>query len=146
MKINNIIELSFKIKFCDISLGKSVIECNDTPGFIANRMAVFWMLNAAVEALESKLSVEEADQIIMQTFNSPKTGVFGLIDLVGLDIVPPILGSLLNNLPKYDEYNDIQDIPDIFRYMLSQKMFGRKSNGGFYKLDKINGKNTKHST
>jgi len=133
------------IDFCDANLGKSVIECKDTPGFIANRIAVFWMLNAAVEAINSNLSVEEADQIIMRIFNTPKTGVFGLIDLVGLDIVPPVLESLLNVLPKYDEYHEIQELPEIFRYMLDQKMFGRKSNGGFYKLGKVDGKNRKHS-
>ena len=55
-----------KIKvFCDINLGKSVIETKDTPGFIGNRIGVFWIERAAAEAINYKLTVEETDAIII---------------------------------------------------------------------------------
>ena len=90
------------INFCDIYLGKSVIETKDTPGFIGNRIGIFWIERAAVEALNANLSVEEADAIIMNIFNVPKTGVFGLIDIVGLDLMPAVVDTLLKNIPEND--------------------------------------------
>ena len=79
------------INFCDINLGKTIIETKDTPGFIGNRIGIFWIERAVVEAIKSNLSVEEADLIIANVFKVPKTGVFGLIDIVGLDLMPSVV-------------------------------------------------------
>ncbi|HIA60290.1 MAG TPA: 3-hydroxyacyl-CoA dehydrogenase family protein, partial [Pelagibacterales bacterium] len=106
------------INFCDIHLGKSVIETKDTPGFIGNRIGIFWIERAAVEALNANLSVEEADAIIMNIFNVPKTGVFGLIDIVGLDLMPAVVDTLLKNIPKTDLYHSVHQKPELFDYML----------------------------
>ena len=129
------------INFCDINLGKTVIETKDTAGFIGNRIGIFWIERAVVEAIKSNLTIEEADSIIMNVFNAPKTGVFGLIDVVGLDLIPVVVNSLLNNIPKNDYYHSIHQTPEIFKYMLKNKMIGRKGDGGFYKL--VNKKNNK---
>jgi len=135
-----------KIKiFCDINLGKSVIETKDTPGFIGNRIGIFWIERAAVEAINYKLKIEEADSIITNVFKVPKTGVFGLIDVVGLDLLPSVVKSLLNNLPHDDHYHSVHQTPEIFKYMLKNKMIGRKGKGGFYKLIKKNDKKIKYS-
>ena len=83
------------------------------------------MLNAAVKAINADLSVEEADQIIMRVFNAPKTGVFGLIDVVGLDLLPPVLGSLLQGVSKNDDYHEFRDHPDSFQYMLEHNLIKR---------------------
>jgi 3-hydroxyacyl-CoA dehydrogenase len=131
--------------FCDINLGKTVIETKDTPGFIGNRIGIFWIERAAVEAIKSDLTVEEADSIIMNAFKVPKTGVFGLIDVVGLDLIPPVVKSLLLNIPKSDYYHSVHETPEIFQFMLENKMIGRKGDGGFYKLINIKNKKIKHS-
>ena len=131
--------------FCDINLGKTVIETKDTPGFIGNRIGIFWIERAAVEAIKSGLTVEEADSTIMNTFKVPMTGVFGLIDVVGLDLIPPVVKSLLLNIPKSDYYHSVHKTPEIFQFMLENKMIGRKGDGGFYKLININNKKIKHS-
>ena len=131
--------------FCDINLGKTVIETKDTPGFIGNRIGIFWIERAAVEAIKSGLTVEEADSTIMNVFRVPKTGVFGLIDVVGLDLIPPVVKSLLLNIPKSDYYHSVHKTPEIFQFMLENKMIGRKGDGGFYKLININNKKIKHS-
>ncbi len=139
-------EILNKIKiFCDINLGKSVIETKDTPGFIGNRIGIFWIERAAVEAINYKLKVEEADAIIMNVFKVPKTGVFGLIDVVGLDLLPSVVSSLLNNLPQDDHYCAVHQTPEIFNFMLKNKMIGRKAEGGFYKLINKNNKKIKYS-
>ncbi len=131
--------------FCDYRLGKTVIECKDSPGFIGNRIGVFWMMVASIRAIEMDLSVEEADQIISSVFGAPKTGVFGLLDVVGLDLMPHVMGSMTQNLDQNDEYQNYKKTPEIFNYMLDKKLIGRKGIGGFYKLENINGVKVKNS-
>ncbi|MHA1114011.1 MAG: 3-hydroxyacyl-CoA dehydrogenase family protein, partial [Alphaproteobacteria bacterium] len=49
--------------FADRVMGKTVVDCNDRPGFIANRVGVMWLLAGVVEAVEGGLTVEEADAV-----------------------------------------------------------------------------------
>ena len=133
------------IEFCDIHLGKTVIETKDTPGFIGNRIGIFWIERAAVEAIKFDLTVEEADSVISNVFKVPKTGVFGLIDVVGLDLMPFVVKSLLQNIPKDDYYHSVHETPEIFKFMLENKMIGRKGDGGFYKLIDVENNKIKHS-
>ena len=133
------------IEFCDNKLGKSVIDCKDTPGFIGNRIGVFWMIVAAEKAIKMGLNVEEADTVISSVFGAPKTGIFGLLDLVGLDLMPHVMSSMTEHLDKNDEYNLYSKPPEIFDYMLENKLIGRKGIGGFYKLENVNGKKVKTS-
>ena len=139
-------EIFEKIKnFGDINLGKSVIETKDTPGFIGNRIGIFWIERASLEAIKLNLTVEEADFIIQNIFKVPKTGVFGLLDVIGLDLIPPVVESLLNNLPDDDYYKSVHSTPEIFNKMLDKKLIGRKGDGGFYKLVNKNNKKIKYS-
>ena len=85
--------------FCDIQLGKSVVVCKDTPAFIANRIGTFWIESAIREAFDGGLTVEEVDALAGKAFGFPKTGVFGLLDLVGIDLGPHVAKSLLSTLP-----------------------------------------------
>ena len=62
------------MNFAINKLGKSVIDCKDTPGFIGNRIGVFWMIVAAEKAIKMGLNVEEADTVISSVFGAPKTG------------------------------------------------------------------------
>ena len=66
-------------KFCDEKLGKTVVICNDSPGFLGNRVGVYAMQVAMTEAFNLGLSVEEADAIFGRPMGIPKTGVFGFI-------------------------------------------------------------------
>ena len=76
--------------FADLALGKTVVRCKDRPGFIANRLGIFWMQTGVIEAIDAGLTVEEADAVMGKPFGIPKTGVFGLLDLVGLDLMPHV--------------------------------------------------------
>jgi 3-hydroxyacyl-CoA dehydrogenase len=123
-------------EFCDVRLGKGVIRAKDTPGFIANRIGGMWIQSALQAAFELGLSVEEADAIMGRPFGMPRTGIFGLMDLVGIDLAPQVAASMQRTLPKDDPYLRIyQDRPLIAR-MIAEGYTGRKGKGGFYRLSK----------
>lgn len=131
--------------FCDVKLGKGVVVCKDTPGFIANRIGTYWMECAVYHAMDVGISVEEADAVLGKPVNMPKTGVFGLIDLVGLDLMPLIAKSFLNTLPVDDAYRALhRDVP-LFNKMIADGYTGRKGKGGFYRINREGGGKTKEA-
>lgn len=130
---------------CDERLGKSVVVCKDTPGFIANRIGTYWMECAVYHAMDQGIKVEEADAVLSKPLNMPKTGVFGLIDLVGLDLMPLIAKSFLKTLPEVDPYRSLhRDVP-LFDKMIAEGYTGRKGKGGFYRLNKEGGGKVKEA-
>lgn len=122
-------------EFCDIKLGKGVVVCHDTPGFIANRLGVFWLTVGVNQAIKQGISVETADAIMSQPVGIPKTGVFGLIDLVGIDLMPKLSESLLSTLPVKDAYRTHYIDHPFIKQMIAAGYIGRKGKGGFYRLD-----------
>ncbi len=131
--------------FSDVQLGKSVIDCKDTPGFIANRIGTFWIEAALREAFAGGLPVEEVDAIAGKPFGFPKTGVFGLLDLVGIDLGPHVAKSLLASLPKDDLYSVLHTESPFIDKMIASGLTGRKGKGGFYRLDTSGGKKVKQT-
>ncbi len=121
--------------FCDERLGKGVVVCNDTPGFIANRLGVFWLTAGVNEAIKQGVSVEVADAVMSRPCGIPKTGVFGLIDLVGVDLMPKLSDSLLSTLPEKDDYRDLFIDHKFVHGMIDAGYTGRKGKGGFYRLN-----------
>jgi 3-hydroxyacyl-CoA dehydrogenase len=126
--------------FCDRQLGKGVVHCKDRPGFIANRIGTYWITASINAAMDLGLTVEEADAVMGKPFGIPKTGVFGLIDLVGLDLMPHVSASLRSTLPPDDPYQAIYREPPLFQRMIAEGYTGRKGKGGFYRLNREAGK------
>ena len=126
-------------QFCDVKLGKGVIDCKDTPGFIANRIGIYWIANAIHHAFETGISVEEADLIMSRPVGIPKTGVFGLMDLIGIDLLPLIAKSFADTLDSNDEFFKIYKDHDLIKKMIEDGYTGRKGKGGFYRLNTDNG-------
>ncbi len=124
---------------CDEVLGKGVIYCKDTPGFIANRIGTYWMERAVLAAMDLGVSVEEADAVCSKPFSMPRTGVFGLIDLVGLDLMPKIAHSFMDTLPKDDVYRALHREVPLFAKMIADGYTGRKGKGGFYRISRGEG-------
>ncbi len=126
--------------FCDHVLGKSIVRCKDTPGFIANRIGTYWLQRGVNAALDGGLSVEEADAVMGRPFGIPKTGVFGLLDLVGLDLMPHIDASMTALLSAEDAYvRGLRDNPMLTK-MIGDGYTGRKGKGGFYRINREAGK------
>ena len=132
-------------EFGDVRLGKGVVVAKDTPGFIGNRIGIYWMQNAVVAAMELGLSIDEADAIGSRPFGIPKTGVFGLLDLIGIDLMPHLAKSMLSLLPKTDSYVAISAEPPVVTTMIKNGWIGRKGPSGFYRLRKEGGEKIKES-
>ena len=120
-------------KLCDERLGKGVVHCKDTPGFIANRIGTYWITCAINEAIERGLKVEEADAA-HRPMGIPSTGVFGLVDLVGLDLMPLVSKSMLVSLPPDDDFRRIFKEHPLLGRMIAEGNIGRKGKGGFYRM------------
>ena len=131
--------------FADRRLGKGVVICNDTPGFVANRIGSVWMQVAVNAALDLKLTVEEADAVMSRPVGIPKTGIFGLLDLVGIDLKPKVDASLAATLPEGDAYHSHRRKWPLMERMIETGYTGRKGKGGFYRLNKDAGKRVKEA-
>ena len=123
-------------KFCETELGKGAIICNDTPGFLGNRIGVYAMQVAMTEAIKMKLTVEEADAIFGRPMGIPKTGVFGLYDLIGIDLMADVLKSFIKELPKTDEFHFVGKEILLVKKLIQTGYTGRKGKGGFYRMNK----------
>ncbi|MFT3971544.1 MAG: 3-hydroxyacyl-CoA dehydrogenase NAD-binding domain-containing protein [Micropruina sp.] len=116
----------------DHQLGKTVLRCRDTPGFLANRIGNFWMAVASAEALAGDVDIETADAVMTRAFGTPRTGVFGLFDLVGINLVPSIWTSFLRLLPADDAYHRFDITTNaVFTGLLERGLVGRRGPGGF---------------
>ena len=131
-------------QFADVHLGKECVLCNDTPGFIANRIGTFWLQCGILEALELGLTVEEADAA-MAPFGIPKTGIFGLCDLIGLDLLPHVLDFMRLALSPGDDFHQVDRTPPLVQRMISEGLTGRKGKGGFYRLQTKDGQRVKEA-
>ena len=130
---------SLKI-FCEKELGKGAIVCNDTPGFLGNRIGVYAMQVAMTEAIKMKLSIEEADAVFGRPMGIPKTGVFGLYDLIGIDLMADVLKSFKKELPETDDFQNVaKEIPLVSK-LINDGYTGRKGKGGFYRMNKSGNK------
>lgn len=133
-------------EFADHRLGKRVTMCNDRPGFIGNRLGVYFIQRAFKATLELGLSVEQADAMLGRPIGLPKTAVFALMDLVGIDLIPHVTESLLEHLPDDDPFHKIAGTgEEIILNMIQDGYTGRKGKGGFYKLNKDGGKKVKEA-
>ena len=128
--------------FCEKDLGKGVIICGDTPGFLGNRIGVYSMQVAMSDAVSMGLTVEEADAVFGRPMGIPKTGVFALYDLIGIDLMSDVLKSFKKELDPKDEFQKVIDDLPVIKDLINKGYTGRKGKGGFYRINKNNGKKT----
>jgi 3-hydroxyacyl-CoA dehydrogenase len=127
-------------QFLGARLGKGVVHAKDTVNFIGNRIGCFWMLaglHKAEAARAQGLSMEAIDALMGKPLGIPPTGLFGLIDLIGLDVMDLVARNLAANLPDGDAGRAYASLPPIEQAMLQRNQLGRKSGGGFYRSLKL---------
>ena len=139
-KLNDKDKIEILKNFCEKSLGKGVIVCGDTPGFLGNRIGVYAMQVAMTQAIKMNLSIEEADAVFGRPMGIPKTGVFALYDLIGIDLMQDVLISFKKELSKEDKFQNVASDLPIIKKLVDTGYTGRKGKGGFYRMNKTNDK------
>ncbi|MFL2983873.1 MAG: 3-hydroxybutyryl-CoA dehydrogenase [Candidatus Poseidoniaceae archaeon] len=107
-------------------MGKTALSCNDSPGFVSNRI-LCPMLNEAILTLQEGVAKPEAIDGIMKLGMNHPIGPLALSDLIGLDTVLHIMNVLHEGLG-----NDKYAPAPLLVQMVEQGKLGRKSGEGFY--------------
>jgi 3-hydroxyacyl-CoA dehydrogenase len=131
--------MAFMQEFGDVRLGKKVIICKDTPAFLANRIGIYFMFRAITETIEQNIKIDEVDAVLGSPIGFPKEGVFGLLDLVGIGIIPLVTDSLLKTLADDDPFRsfDHEKGLALIHSLLKDGRTGRNApKGGFYRMHK----------
>ena len=124
----------------DEVLGKGVVPCDDTPGFLGNRVGVFALQVGMDEAFQQGLSIEHADALMGRPMGIPKTGVFGLYDMIGVDLMSDVVDTLGDILPVQDVFHAVgrsnNPANALINELIADGFTGQKSGkGGFYRED-----------
>jgi 3-hydroxybutyryl-CoA dehydrogenase len=107
-------------------LGKTPLLVNDAPGFVANRVMMPVINEAAFALMEGVASREAIDGVITLGFNHP-LGPLALADLIGLDVCLAVMEALHHDLGD-DKYRPCP----LLRRMVAAGHLGRKTGRGFY--------------
>ncbi len=134
--------VEFMTDFAERRLGKGVVVCKDTPNFIANRLGSVLGASTLGFVLENGYTVEEADAILSPLVGRPKTGLFRLQDLVGLDVSSSVGDNLYGLIPD-DETREVlrnQNLGSLRTTQMERGRLGDKTGQGFYKKPAKGGK------
>jgi 3-hydroxybutyryl-CoA dehydrogenase len=108
------------------ALGKVPVDVKNSPGFVANRVLIP-MINEAAFCLHEGLASAEEIDIVMKLGMGHPMGPLALADLIGIDTVLAIMQVLL------DGFNDPKYRPcPLLVEMVDAGHLGRKSGRGFY--------------
>ena len=115
-----------KVRGLTEKLGKTALDCNDSPGFVSNRV-LLPMINEAIFALYEGVATRESIDGIMKLGMNHPMGPLQLADFIGLDVCLAILNVL------YDGFGDskYRACPLLRRYV-DAGWLGRKTGRGFY--------------
>jgi 3-hydroxyacyl-CoA dehydrogenase len=89
-------------------LERTVVKCPDTPGFIANRVGLYFAFRAAMLAMEYGVRPDHADALLAVRFGVPRIGAFGLFDLVGLEAMNAIAKNMRSRLSGSDPWQSCE--------------------------------------
>jgi 3-hydroxyacyl-CoA dehydrogenase len=125
--------VDFLMHYGELFLGKTTVLCKDTPGFIANRLGIYALIQTIRVAEEMGLSVDEVDKLTGPVAGRPKSGTYRLSDVVGLDTTVHVANNLYASGEGTDESRDAFVLPEIMQKLFDNKWLGDKTGQGFYK-------------
>ena len=115
------------IKKISVEIDKIPVECNDSPGFVSNRILMPLINEAAYTYMEGVASVESIDEIMKLGMGHPM-GPLKLADLIGIDVCVSIMNVLLEGFK-----NEKYAICPLLIEMNKKGKLGMKTREGFYK-------------
>ena len=124
--------LAFAADYCDRRLGKGVVNCKDTPNFIANRIGSFFGSTVQMMTAEHDLTVEEVDFLTGPLIGLPKSASYRLLDIVGLDVWAHVSNNLYEAVPN-DPWRQRFILQPFMQDMVKRNWLGEKTGQGFYK-------------
>jgi len=115
-----------RVRSLSEKLGKTALDCNDSPGFVSNRV-LLPMINEAIFTLHEGVATRESIDGIMKLGMNHPMGPLQLADFIGLDVCLAILNVLYDGLgdSKY------RACPLLKRYV-DAGWLGKKTGRGFY--------------
>lgn len=124
--------VEYMSQFCERDLGKGVVQCKDTPNFIANRIGIFSMADVMQYFFNGDFRAEEIDFLLGTLTGYSKAATFRTADMSGLDVIEHVATNLYPKIPD-DERQEVFELPEAFEQMVEQGKYGNKAGEGFYK-------------
>jgi 3-hydroxyacyl-CoA dehydrogenase len=121
-------------EFADLRIGKNVVIAKDTPGFIANHVAMHGLVRIFESLASGQYTVEEIDAMTGPAIGRPKSATFRTVDIAGLDILVHVAKDLATRLPA--ERGSQFTFPPFVHEMLARGWIGEKAGRGFYERRK----------
>jgi 3-hydroxyacyl-CoA dehydrogenase len=116
--------------FIERRLGKSVVTAKDTPGFIANHVAMHGLIRVFEALASGAYTVEEIDAITGAAMGRPKSATFRTVDIAGLDVLVRVGADLAARLPA--SVSAQFTFPSFVMEMHRRGWIGEKAGRGFY--------------
>ena len=126
--------VSLVTEFIDRRLGKSTVTAKDTPGFIANHVAMHGLIRIFEVLAGGGFTVEEIDAITGTAIGRPKSATCRTVDIAGLDVLARVASDLAARLPP--PVSAQFALPPFVAEMCARGWIGEKAGRGFYERRK----------
>ncbi|MFM7014981.1 MAG: 3-hydroxyacyl-CoA dehydrogenase NAD-binding domain-containing protein [Bacteroidota bacterium] len=127
--------IDFLMHYGSRFLGKTTIECLDTPAFIANRIGVYSISSLFHQVDQSDFTINDIDLFTGTIIGRPKSATFRTCDVVGLDTLVHVSNNLAAALPEGNEKRTFE-LPGFIQQMVNNQWLGDKTKQGFFKKSK----------
>ncbi|WP_399679617.1 3-hydroxyacyl-CoA dehydrogenase/enoyl-CoA hydratase family protein [Xenophilus sp.] len=117
--------------FLTTTLGKGVVRAKDTPNFIGNRIGVFSILATMHHTAAFGLPFEVVDALTGPAIGRPKSATYRTADVVGLDTMVHVIGTMAETLPD-DPWHAHFQAPDWLQALVAKGALGQKTRAGIY--------------
>ena len=117
-------------RFLEQEFGKGVVECRDTPNFIANRVGVFALMDCLHRMQRSDLAAEEVDAVTGVLIGRPRSATLRLSDIIGLDVLADVASTAYDNLPD-DRGRETFALPGSVTSMVAGDSSAKRPGAGF---------------
>jgi len=118
--------------FLTTVLGKGVVRAKDTPNFIGNRIGVFSMLATMHHTTAFGLGFDTVDALTGPAIGRPKSATYRTADVVGLDTMVHVIGTMSDTLPD-DPWHRYFQPPQWLQALVDKGALGQKTGAGIYR-------------